>query len=681
MTAVSARGAASVRRWSSRARLLGSMRLPPRRLATTILVLVIAGYGVLAIVGVVFQSQSAADGLVSAGFVLALVSLQLGYLSRPDLRPRPPWSYLALLAQAALVFLPIGLFGPVWHGFPGFLAGSALIVLPLVAGLPVAVLVVAALVVVSLAGAPDVGQTDLVLLAAYVITSTVTSAIAVYGLSTLVRLVVEAQIAREELSRAAVDRERVRFAENVHDLLGHGLSAITLRCELVSRLALTQTDRARAELVDVLALSRQAASDVRTVAGVSRDLPGSDGAAASGGASPVPATYLAPRLARSMLGVVLLDFGVITVVGVLQDRGAVPGVQSAVVVAAILLLIMGYLSRPGPPPGPVGSGIGLAVLAVLIYVPMFYFGPSWHGLPEFLGGTALVVLPTVPGVAVAVLAAASAVAIELTNPSSTTGSVLHSVTYIGVGVVIVILTIYGLSTVARLVVEVHAARDELSRLAVAQQRMRFARDVHDLLGLSLSVITLKCELTGRLLGGQPDLARAELSEVLAAARRALADVRTVTGGNRELSLPDEVLLAARTLSDAGVDVRLRQSAPAPEGPVGTVLAMVLREGATNVLRHSNAVWCEISLGRSSGEVTLEIVNDGVGLDERAPDPDGGNGLRNMLYRVNALGGSMSGATHGATYRLGASVPLAVPPPRAYPPSRKRRTSAPLGVTG
>jgi two-component system, NarL family, sensor histidine kinase DesK len=649
-------GGSRRRSWSPEQ--LRSLRVPPRPLAIALLVTVLCSYGLLAIVGVVFETHSVLDGVVSGVLVLALVLLQL-YISRPARPPRWPQSHLALVLQAGMVFLPILVFGPTWFGFPGILAGSVLLVLPRIAGVPLAALVVLTLAAVSAVSSPLTDDHGTGLAIVYLITSATTSALAVYGLSTLTRLVVEAQDAREELGRVAVARERLRFARNVHELLGQNLSAITLRCELVARLIGLQTERAGAELGQVLALARRASEDVRTVVGLRRGLIGedSDPDAVQAPEAMAPVPDRAGRFAQLVLAVVLFDFVTVATVGVFVHHGtgraliaAACGVAAALVVAR-LSLRDAHRSYPA-----------LVVLAVLAFAPAAYLGPSWHGMSGFLGAGLLLVLPGMVAVPALAVLIAVTVLLEYLDPAPTE-ALMANLFYVAVGLVVVSIVVYGLATVARLVVQVNEARADLTRLAVARERIRIARDVHDLLGLGLSAITLKCDLASRLLDTRPDRARAEVNDVLVASRQALTDVRSVIGGEQRLSLDDECRTAESILAAAQVEVRLRRVGTLPGEPAGTVLACVLREGVTNVLRHSDAKWCEISLRRAGDVAELDIVNDGVRTAE-APEPGppsgpgvGGNGLGNMSDRVGSLGGRLVVDTDHECYRLTARVPV------------------------
>ena len=200
-----------------------------------------------------------------------------------------------------------------------------------------------------------------------------------------------------------------------------------------------------------------------------------------------------------------------------------------------------------------------------------------------------------------------------------------------------------------------------------------------MLGLSLSAIALKSDLALRLIDRDPDRAHAELAAVLDIARHALADVRTVASGQHEMSLTEECATARALLVTAGFEVRI--DVPADDGlppDAGTVLATVLREGVTNVLRH-NGERCEITITRRGDEVLLRIVNDGVSAPAVADN--GGSGIRNMSDRVAAVDGELSaGTTADGTFTLSARIPprdgLTINPwrrPRSGPGPRAGRT--------
>ena len=193
---------------------------------------------------------------------------------------------------------------------------------------------------------------------------------------------------------------------------------------------------------------------------------------------------------------------------------------------------------------------------------------------------------------------------------------------------------YGVGLVIKRNIELAQARAQLVELAVTQERERLARDVHDILGHSLTVITVKTELAGRLLESVPDgpavaRARAELSDVERLAREALADVRATVSGMRQLSLPVELAAARQALDAAGIAAELPSAVDDVPPGYRELFAFALREGVTNVVRHSGGSRCVVALTRNS----LEVRDDGRG-------PEGavsGAGLNGMRERAAAVG--------------------------------------------
>ncbi|MGZ3147642.1 histidine kinase [Lentzea chajnantorensis] len=201
---------------------------------------------------------------------------------------------------------------------------------------------------------------------------------------------------------------------------------------------------------------------------------------------------------------------------------------------------------------------------------------------------------------------------------------------------------------------------------MSQERLRFARDLHDLLGFSLSAITLKVELARRLIGEQTERALRELAEVLGIAREALTDVRAVASSYRELSLADEIESARSVLTAAGVATTIETDLAELSPRSRTVLATVLREGVTNLLRHSEATRCTITVSGTGPVVSIDIVNDGA---PARLGTDRGSGLANLATRATAIGGSLRAEVDAGTHRLHAEVPAE---PRPEEPSRTRR---------
>src|SRR5215203_5797429 len=172
----------------------------------------------------------------------------------------------------------------------------------------------------------------------------------------------------------------------------------------------------------------------------------------------------------------------------------------------------------------------------------------------------------------------------------------------------------GMIIVSRLVVtvrELQAAREEIARLAVAEERLRFARDLHDLLGHSLSSITLKSELAGRLLPAAPDKAAVEVHDIEGVARKALREVREAVAGYRQPTLDEELSGAGEILEAAGISCEIERNVGVLPSDVDAVLAWAIREGTTNVIRHSRAKHCEIRVVQEGEEIHAEISDDGL----------------------------------------------------------------------
>ncbi len=194
------------------------------------------------------------------------------------------------------------------------------------------------------------------------------------------------------------------------------------------------------------------------------------------------------------------------------------------------------------------------------------------------------------------------------------------------------------------------ARELVVDLAVSRERERVARDVHDILGHSLTVITVKTELVGRLIEGTgPERARTEVAEIEQLARGALADVRATVAGTREVSLAGELAAARRALDSAGIEAELPLSVEGAPAAHRELFAWTLREGITNVVRHSAARHCRVHWDADC----LEVVDDGRGVGVTAA----GTGLAGLRARAEAAGARLeSGSVPGGGFRLRLVVP-------------------------
>ena len=172
-------------------------------------------------------------------------------------------------------------------------------------------------------------------------------------------------------------------------------------------------------------------------------------------------------------------------------------------------------------------------------------------------------------------------------------------------------------------------------LEINEERNRMARDMHDILGHSLTVIALKSELATRLVDVAPDQARAELDEVQSLARSALADVRATVNSYRELSLAGELARATGVLTSAGIRADLPLTVEAVDPELRELFAWVVREGVTNVVRHAHASHCKVELTSDS----IEVTDDGIGLDSAGAGD--GHGLEGLRQRCQDNGADLT----------------------------------------
>lgn len=202
------------------------------------------------------------------------------------------------------------------------------------------------------------------------------------------------------------------------------------------------------------------------------------------------------------------------------------------------------------------------------------------------------------------------------------------------GFLVILVSVTVGVNVARLLIDQSYDYDEVQQaMVLAQERERVARDVHDVLGHSLTVISVKAGLAERLIDVDPDRARSEIAEIGRIARESLGEVRATVGGLRAAALGSELAEARAALGSAGIEVVV-EGEPADVDPAHrSVLGWVLREAVTNVVRHSRAARCRVELGPHA----LTVEDDGVGMSGRRR----GNGLRGLEERVTEAGATFT----------------------------------------
>ena len=212
------------------------------------------------------------------------------------------------------------------------------------------------------------------------------------------------------------------------------------------------------------------------------------------------------------------------------------------------------------------------------------------------------------------------------------------------------LAVFGMRRAIQRGIELAKTREDMAELAVQEERNRFARDLHDILGHSLTVITVKAELAGRLIAANPDRAATEVADVESLARAALADVRAAVAGYRELSLAGELVSARAALKAADIRADLPTTVDDVPEEYRELFAWVVREGVTNVVRHSGAKRCTIRLSAEE----IEVLDDGKG-----PTPGrgtSGHGLIGLRERADQAGASVQvGQAPEGGFRLAVRV--------------------------
>ncbi|HXM72362.1 MAG TPA: sensor histidine kinase [Candidatus Dormibacteraeota bacterium] len=247
--------------------------------------------------------------------------------------------------------------------------------------------------------------------------------------------------------------------------------------------------------------------------------------------------------------------------------------------------------------------------------------------------------------------------IRLSDLPTTLNALINSILVGGVGI--------GARLLWQSYRELVAAREEIARLAVSEERLRFSRDLHDLLGQSLAVLVLKSELVAKQLpSGTDESIRQEMRDLARVARKSLNDVREAAAGYRRPSLSMEIGNARSALRAAGIGLRVEDTLGRVAAEQDSVLAWCVREGVTNVLKHSGAEKCLLRLSRDDGDATLELVDNGHGA---ATLDGGGIGLVGLRERVELAGGHFDAKSDpSGGLRLRVVLPAGLPAPSELP---------------
>lgn len=209
-----------------------------------------------------------------------------------------------------------------------------------------------------------------------------------------------------------------------------------------------------------------------------------------------------------------------------------------------------------------------------------------------------------------------------------------------IGVILLPFNMYNRNKREKLESDLQDANERISELLVAEERQRIARDLHDTLGQKLSLIGLKSDLAGKLIYRDPDKATNELNDIHQTARTALKEVRDIVSTMRAVKLEDEMVHIQQVLKAAQIDCIINGSTRLLDTPllVENVLSMCLKEAVTNVVKHSKASVCKISILQSESEISITVWDNGIGITN--PEWSVGNGLRGMSERLEFVNGDL-----------------------------------------
>jgi two-component system sensor histidine kinase DesK len=594
--------------------------------------------------------------------VVALMAVPALYVFPVTRRWWLRYRYRLLGAQAVLTCLAFVIFGRYFVAGPsGWLAGLVLLTLPPPASWLLAAVLAAAEEAVR-AGIVGFPYLPVPSAAIWVLVAFVLNALVLFGLARLAGLVATVRAARGELADAAITAERLRAAEGLRLAIGDRLAAAASRAASALQALDRSQAQARGHAVAAGAAARLALAEVRRV---TAGYPG-PGGGPDAAATPAAGVVLAARLARTVLAVVLCALAVQNVNDVVIGRPSrAPASGWALVVSiadtipvVALQLRHSWPSREGTRPRAWPGTLALQALLTYGMLPVLGWRPL--ALCGLLAGSVLLLVPgwrAAAGFAVVVASVPALWEIQpypgLTSLEQIGGAVFLTALTAALG-----LMVYGLSRLARLAVQLEALRGELARTAVLAERLRVARDTHDLLGLGLSAIALKADLITRLIGRDDARARAEIAEMARICATARTDIRLVTGEADQLPLDIELTAARQLLASAGIDVRPGLTAPPVSAAAGAVLVPVLREAVTNILRHSSATQASIETAAGAGVLRLHVSNNGVAGQPAGRDR-AGHGLANLTARVEAAGGRLTSHHADGQFELVAEIPLSV----------------------
>ncbi|MFK4790020.1 sensor histidine kinase [Microbacterium sp. ZW T5_56] len=368
-------------------------------------------------------------------------------------------------------------------------------------------------------------------------------------------------------------------------------------------------------------------------------------------------TWVRRSTAASLYAIIAVGAGVAIMAELM------PGDPRSVTLAALTVISAGAMAasvltvvrRPKPrsathPALLLAAALSTIAWAAAIAAP--FAGWGWGFMLAVAGGIIASVLRArwaacVIAVTIGLLATGAVTAFRGISPAGPGAEAYVMLATLGMFVLLPTSAMWALRVVLRL----ETARQVATELAIAQERLRFATDLHDIQGHHLQVIALKSELAERLLEQDPERAADEVAQIRAIAREALEDTRAVVNDYRSVTLTVEARNAAAVLRSAAIDCEVALESTGLDPQLETLFAVALREATTNILRHSSATRAKIRLQFAAAGWELTVGNDGAGATKT-----GGTGLSGLRNRVAPFGGSVTAHRDGEWFEVIVSIP-------------------------
>jgi signal transduction histidine kinase len=594
-------------------------------------------------VGRIAVLYSARNVIIAAVATAVWLPLHLWHLRYGLRGERPPRSGATLAVIAVVQLVALGLIGPAWSFVLATLATSSLIVLRRPWSLVMLAVCVAAPLPAALlhpGSTLSLGSND-----AYFMVSVAFRSCLQFTLVWLVACARELVTSRAVLAREAAEREHERLEKSMRATLEANLS----------RLA-AEARRARAEVLEpgvsaalvaldrVLGMATAATHELRRIVAEARSGSGVDPAvelarAEARARTPVGRGLTVGGAWRYFLAAnaMVLGFVLLAGLGAFGSAHAGPVVIPAWTVLTLVhassLLAVARGIRPR------WAYARFALVVALDVAMMLVLGSGWREPGWYIGVAAAVAFRgrtrVVVVAAVFVLAGGYDVSRTLQQlPGASLGLLAWDFLYMAAVTALGVVGLYGSARLITLLGQLDAAREAQIRFAVDAERRRIWGDVHDVLGHTLTAITLKADLARRMVSAGPARSLTELDEVIELASHQARELSSIARGEQEVSFDAEIVSAAALFSAAGIEVSTDLEVGDLDETTSELLGWSIREGTTNILRHARARKVWIRAARESGHVTLELRNDGV-----TGKAAGGTGLRGLADRVAAEEGS------------------------------------------